>query len=143
MARRQSITELPNELTADIDVASPLQIARLLRATDAQIFSGYGGYPGLYDADNVVTMARLAYAAGKILANPKGCVVMSGAGTSGRLAMFTARAFNIKNAQAGKKPQFKYTMAGHSEALIQAQEGAEDDPIQSVKDLEDAAKGFD
>ena len=34
------VTELPNELTGDLDTVGPLGILRLLRATDAQIFAG-------------------------------------------------------------------------------------------------------
>ena len=143
MAPGRSITESSNELTSDIDVATPLQMVRLLRAADGQLFSGYGGYAGMYDSETLITLARLAYIAGKILSNPRGCVVMSGAGTSGRLAMFTARAFNQKQTDPQAPQQFRYTMAGGSQALIQAQEGAEDDAVQSVRDLEEAAAGFD
>lgn len=40
------ITETPNELTLDIDVASPLGKARLLRQANAQIFTGWRDLPG-------------------------------------------------------------------------------------------------
>jgi hypothetical protein len=41
-----AVTETPNELTMDIDIAAPVEKARLLRATDAQVFSGWRGQPG-------------------------------------------------------------------------------------------------
>lgn len=140
---RRSVTESPNELTTGIDVATPLQIVRLLRSTDAQIFAGYGGHPGLNDPETHNTLATLADIASEIMRNPRGRVVLSGAGTSGRLAMFTARTFNRVLSTPENPEPFRYTIAGTNLALIAAQEGAEDDPIQGVKDLEAAASGAD
>lgn len=146
MTAKRSITETPNALTADIDLASPIEIVRLLRSTDAQIFAGYGGYPGLWDPETIETLARLAVVAARILRSPRGRVVLSGAGTSGRLAMFTARTFNeLATLPDSPAPcdTFRYTIAGTDLALIAAQEGAEDDPHQGIRDLEAAAKGAD
>src|ERR1700681_2558051 len=94
MTSRKSITESPNELTAEIDRASPIEIVRMLRQTDAQIFSGYLGYPGLFDDETITTIARLAKRAAQTLNAKNGRIVLSGAGTSGRLAMLGARTFN-------------------------------------------------
>ena len=73
-------------------------------------------------------------------------VLISGAGTSGRLATFVCREFNTILKAYGKEPIFRHLMAGKSPALIVAQEGAEDDPHQAVVDLkeglEGAEKGF-
>ena len=49
MASATPITELPNELTINLDVAGALGIMRLFRTTDAQIFSGYKAHDSLYD----------------------------------------------------------------------------------------------
>lgn len=144
MTVKRSITETPNCLTSDIDLASPLEIVRLLRAADAQIFAGYGGYPGLYDPETLEKLARLALECARILRSPRGRVVLSGAGTSGRLAMFTARTFNeLATLPDSPRPadQFRYTIAGGDAALMQAQEGAEDDPHQGIRDLAAAAEG--
>lgn len=143
MAVRRSITELTNELTSEIDVASPQQIVRLLRAADYQIFGGYGGYPGLYDTETINKLATLAATAAGVLRSRNGCVVLSGAGTSGRLAMFTARTFNQKLGTDLATGPFRYTIAGGNAALIQPQEGAEDDPHQGIRDLEEAVAGAD
>jgi N-acetylmuramic acid 6-phosphate (MurNAc-6-P) etherase len=143
LAARRSITETPNELTSDIDIASPVQIVRLLRAADAQMFAGYGGYPGLYDPETLAKMARLAAITARILHTRRGCIVLSGAGTSGRLAMFIARTFNEKLGADLATGPFRYTIAGGDAALIQAQEGAEDDPHQGIKDLEAATADAD
>lgn len=143
---KRSLTETPNALTADIDMATPLEIVRMLRSTDAQIFSGYGGYPGFADPEIVEKLARLAVLSCRTLSRSNNKVVLSGAGTSGRLAMFTARTFNEIASDPDspiKSQQFVYTIAGGNAALIQAQEGAEDDPAQGAADLKAAAAGAD
>jgi N-acetylmuramic acid 6-phosphate (MurNAc-6-P) etherase len=134
MKQARSITETPNFLSADIDLASPDAIVRILRQTDAQIFAGYLGYPSFFDPEIIEVLEYLARRAAQTLANQKGRIVLSGAGTSGRLAMFAATAFNRVNCGAAKKP-FHYLMAGGDAALIQAQEGAEDDPKAAQADL--------
>lgn len=134
MKTKPSITETPNFLSADIDLASPREMLRILRQTDSQIFSGYKAFPGLLDEENLDRLIELAKLASEILSHPKGCVVLSGAGTSGRLAMFGAREFNRQLKRKGA-PAFRYLMAGGDSALIQAQEGAEDDPVMAVEDL--------
>jgi N-acetylmuramic acid 6-phosphate (MurNAc-6-P) etherase len=138
---KRSITETPNCLTSEIDLASPIEIVRLLRAADAQIFAGYGGEIGMSDPELLTQMARLADVAAAVLRKPTGRVILSGAGTSGRLAMFVARAFNRVFATKKNPEPFRYTIAGTDLALIQAQEGAEDDPAQGAADLEAAAAG--
>lgn len=130
---------MPNALTTDIDVANPLELVRLLRSADAQIFGGFGGFPGLSDNETIEKLAKLADIAAGILQKPKGVVVLSGAGTSGRLAMFAARTFNRVFATRDNPKPFRYTIAGSDLALIQAQEGAEDDPHEGVADLLNAA----
>ncbi len=137
----RAITETPNELTREIDVASPIEIVRLLRASDAQIFGGYGGYEGISDPETHNKLARLADRAAAILNKPTGRVILSGAGTSGRLAMFTARTFNRFFGTKSNPEPFRYTIAGTDLALIAAQEGAEDDANQGITDLKDAAAG--
>lgn len=140
-ATNRPITETPNQLTSDIDVAEPIEIVRLLRSADAQIFGGFGGHPGLSDIESIEKLARLADVAARILRKPAGRVIMSGAGTSGRLAMFVARTFNRLFATPENPKPFRYTIAGTDLALIAAQEGAEDDPHTGAADLAKAAEG--
>lgn len=47
--KKLTITETPNELTDDIDIASPTEILRILRQSDAQLFSGWRHHPCIYD----------------------------------------------------------------------------------------------
>ncbi len=45
------ITETSNELTKDIDIVDSLGIARLLRQSDAQLFSGFANLPCVFDSE--------------------------------------------------------------------------------------------
>eukprot|EP00911_Craspedida_sp_UC1_P002144 UC1_evm2s1649 len=54
------ITELSNMLTSELDCASPLEMVRLLRQVDMQMFAGYAGYPGLCHDDTVSAILDLA-----------------------------------------------------------------------------------
>lgn len=142
-----SITETPNELTRDIDLASPAGIVQLFRQSDAQIATGYSTYPALMDPEILDSLARCIEMLAEMLQSGRSHrVVISGAGTSGRLAMVISREFNRYLSSAGREPVFRHLMAGHNPALIQAREGAEDDPHQAVVDLknvmEDAEHGI-
>jgi len=130
-----SITETPNELTLDIDVASPVGIVRLLRAADSQICNGYRGYPGLCDDEIVACQLQSVQWAAPLMGKSDCAIVIAGAGTSGRLAMVAARTFNQFLVSHRKSPNFHYLIAGGNLALIKAQEGAEDDPHQAWTDL--------
>ena len=90
-----SITESPNELTMDIDVAGTEPIVRMLRASDAQIYNGYRGHPALCDDEIVERIVRVIGWAGPLMGRKDATIVLSGAGTSGRLAMFAARTLAI------------------------------------------------
>ncbi|MFH0794616.1 MAG: hypothetical protein V2A74_11355 [bacterium] len=136
MTNAISITETPNELTTEIDLASPVEIVRLLRQCDAQIYNGWKSEPGLNDQEILERLTRLVEVVTHALkSRGRQRVVISGAGTSGRLAMFTARAFNRLLATRNEPQIFRYLMAGGKAALIKAQEGAEDNPHQGVSDL--------
>ncbi|HPD29015.1 MAG TPA: hypothetical protein PLL20_03400 [Phycisphaerae bacterium] len=139
--QKLSITETPNELTTDIDVASPVGIVRMLRAADAQIYSGYRDYPAVCDAEIVAKIVRTIEWAAPVLGREDSVVVISGAGTSGRLAMFAARTFNRFLAGCKRAPNVRYLIAGGNLALIKAQEGAEDDPHKAVDDVEPLVRG--
>lgn len=135
-----SITELTNSLTTDIDLATPSGIVKILRQTDAQIFNGWSTYDGLCDAAFLKRMRKAVDEAAAILSyNGKKKIIISGAGTSGRLAMIAARSFNRIARLAGADPCFHYLIAGGDLALIKAQEGAEDDPITAQRELEQIA----
>ena len=139
-----SITEIPNALSTDIDMASPKGIVQILRQTDTQIFNGWGTFEGLCDPEILSRIRRAVDETAAMFAD-KGRVkvIISGAGTSGRLAMFISRTFNRLAAQIGIEPCFHYLIAGGDLALIRAQEGAEDDPITAQKELAAIANNAD
>ncbi len=136
-----SITESPNELTSDIDVASPRGIVRLLHAADAQICGGYRGYPAICDDEVTAKIVRVIRWAAPLMGREDAAIIISGAGTSGRLAMFAARTFNRFLTRRKRRPNFRYLIAGGDLALIKAQEGAEDDPRQAWEDVRPLIKG--
>ncbi|MDK2970703.1 MAG: hypothetical protein PWP23_458 [Candidatus Sumerlaeota bacterium] len=140
MSKRPTpITESSNELTRDLDISSPLEMARLMRQSDEQMFSGYRGFPGLLDDEIVGKMARLVgEAASAVEAGEHGAIFLSGAGTSGRFAQLLSRQFNRILRNAHLAPVFRPLVAGGALALVKAQEGAEDDPATAARDLENA-----
>lgn len=125
--RPLTITESANPLTLDIDEAGPTEIVRLLRQCDAQVFTGYLGHPGILDDEVLEEAARVAWKLSRVLlAGDSGCVVLSGAGTSGRLAVFLAKEFNRQLRQLRMAEVFTATIAGGEPAIIQPVEAAED-----------------
>eukprot|EP00898_Chlorokybus_atmophyticus_P005777 jgi/Chlat1/61/Chrsp1S03113 len=82
------VTERSNELTDDIDMANAEGIVRMLRGCDAQLFAGYKSYPGLVDSEVREAADAVSAVAAEFLTSSKDSViVLSGAGTSGRIAM--------------------------------------------------------
>ena len=143
-----SITEMSNTLTRDIDISDSKAILTLLRETDAQIFNGFPPYAGMRDRAFIQSFKRAHERLTSLIleSQQKGRtfkVAISGAGTSGRIAMLMAAAFNPLYESVVGYPVFDFLIAGGYLALIKAQEGAEDDPIQGVKDLTEWSKDCD
>lgn len=137
-----SITETPNELTDEIDIADPLGIVRLLRQTDAQLFNGWRAHMGVMEKPMAERIEQLGnWVSDLIDSETPSKVVMAGAGTSGRLAHFAARTWNGLLQREELPSRFDYLIAGTDLALIAAQEGAEDDPVAAVRDIERAFQG--
>eukprot|EP01028_Stygiella_incarcerata_P011695 TRINITY_DN674_c0_g1_i2.p1 TRINITY_DN674_c0_g1~~TRINITY_DN674_c0_g1_i2.p1 ORF type:complete len:592 (-),score=144.31 TRINITY_DN674_c0_g1_i2:1522-3297(-) len=144
----KSITELPNELTSDIDLCEPHEILRLFRQVDAQLFSGYREFVSLSDYEFQANLGVVADLLRRMIHDTasktetegkkrKRVIVFSGCGTSGRLAFFCSQAYQQS---LGKEDEtgisFRYLIAGGDKALVRSQENAEDDPIQGAKDLQ-------
>eukprot|EP00850_Spirogloea_muscicola_P012343 SM000079S22461 [mRNA] locus=s79:332482:337109:+ [translate_table: standard] len=73
-----------------------------------------------------------------ILASPQDSgVIISGAGTSGRLAYCAARSYNKLLIRRGLPRSFHHLIAGGDEALLEVQEGAEDDAAKAVERLQE------
>lgn len=130
------ITEIPNPLTIDLDMADATGMVRLFRQADEQLFAGWGVHPSMLDDEMVAKCAALAVRTAEVLAaGSKGQVLLSGAGTSGRFAQLLSRQFNRMLANAHKPASFKPLVAGGALALVKAQEGAEDDASVAKADL--------
>jgi N-acetylmuramic acid 6-phosphate (MurNAc-6-P) etherase len=140
------ITELANALTTHIDVGAPLDIMRMLRAVDGEMFAaeGVGGAPGPTAASVAAIMEAAAEHVRRVISLPDGddaggggggLVVFSGSGTSGRLGFLAARAYNAALAARGRRHRFAYLIAGGDAALLKAQENVEDDAGVAVADL--------
>jgi N-acetylmuramic acid 6-phosphate (MurNAc-6-P) etherase len=97
----QPISERVNNLTRNLDVVGPRGIVRLLRQCDTQIFAGWEEWSGMSDIPTLESLENLADSIlpqirSKTSPNHPCNVkfIMSGAGTSGRLAFYIARNLN-------------------------------------------------
>lgn len=131
------ITELRNELTIDIDVGTATDIARTLRQCDAQIFSGWKDFPSVLDENTIEAMDKVAEKAKEILRDSSGnkAIVISGCGTSGRLAYFLAHKFSQLAEAQQISACYDYLIAGGDIALFTSQEAPEDDCKRGKEDL--------
>ena len=131
------ITERPNELTFDIDVGTASDIARTLRQCSSQIFSGWKHFPSIYDEEALAAMDKIAEKAAEMLQENSGetAIVLSGCGTSGRLAFFLAQKFSQLAAAQQLSACYEYLIAGGDVALFTSQEAPEDDWKKGQEDL--------
>ena len=74
--------------------------------------------------------------------NKKMAIVMTGCGTSGRIAFQTARRYNCILAAAGIRPLFHYLISGGDSALLLSDELPEDDPVVGASDLSSLIQEF-
>uniref|UniRef100_A0A672FSH5 SIS domain-containing protein n=1 Tax=Salarias fasciatus TaxID=181472 RepID=A0A672FSH5_SALFA len=108
------VSEKSNPLTRDLDRASPGRIVQMLQACDAQMFQEDSGgiYQRLLSEGVVKTVMEVAKRVEIILKGPEeGAIVLSGCGTSGRLA-FLASAFNRELRRLDRQPVYSYVIAG-------------------------------
>ncbi|KAM4601590.1 glucokinase regulatory protein isoform 2-T2 [Polymixia lowei] len=118
-------------LTRDIDRASANHIVQLLKACDAQMFQEEAGntYQRLFGDGVTKTIMEVAERVQLVLKEPEdSVVVLSGCGTSGRLAFLIATCFNRALRELNRRPLYAYIIAGGDRALLSSQESPEDDP---------------
>uniref|UniRef100_H2Z8J3 SIS domain-containing protein n=1 Tax=Ciona savignyi TaxID=51511 RepID=H2Z8J3_CIOSA len=86
----------------------------------------------LFNSDIIDEISKVAEIASAFMTSESNnAIVLSGCGTSGRLAFMTARSFN----QVVPGQKFSYTIAGGDKALFTSQEAPEDDRNAGVQDL--------
>ncbi|KAK2856888.1 hypothetical protein Q5P01_005623 [Channa striata] len=138
------VSEKSNPLTRDIDRASASSIVKMLQACDAQMFQEEAGRScqRLLSDQVVTTMMEVAKRAELILKDPEdSLVVLSGCGTSGRLAFLLASGFNKELRKVNQSPIYAYIIAGGDRALFSSREAPEDDPQLGVLSLQKVCEG--
>ncbi|XP_054479907.1 glucokinase regulatory protein isoform X2 [Anoplopoma fimbria] len=138
------VSEKSNPLTRDIDRASPNCIVRMLQACDDQIFQEEMGapYQRLLSEQVVETLTEVAKKVELILKDPRNSlIVLSGCGTSGRLAFHITSAFNRALGELDQSSVYSYIIAGGDRALLSSQEAPEDDPNMGVLSLQKVCEG--
>ena len=147
-------TEQSNEMSSRLDGSLPaLDFLRILRTCDSQIFGGYKSERNLFDtAASIETVAEgcaeLLQRSYPVEAESRGkssCVVMTGCGTSGRIAFLVSRRYNRVTREIGppNKPFFEYAIAGGDSALLLSDEIPEDDPLGGAEDVLKITGGYD
>ena len=125
-------TEAANELTDELDSVDAIGFVRVLRGVDRQLFGGWRQHAGLLDAPFLKKADKAVAATAEVLRRDKGVVVLTGCGTSGRVAFLTARRYGA---------QFRYCCSGGDEALLLSDELPEDDPVSGASELAAAVRG--
>src|SRR5579883_947215 len=119
-----SLTERRNPRTADIDLASPLEIVDRMAAEDATVPAAVATQRTA--VARAIELAEMTFRAG-------GRLFYVGAGTSGRLGVLDA---SECPPTFGTDPSLvQGVIAGGAAALTRAQEGAEDRPEDGAIDL--------
>ncbi|NWX92725.1 GCKR protein, partial [Nothoprocta ornata] len=140
------ISEKSNPITRELDRADPVQIVQLLKECDAEIFQeeeeALLNYKRLYSEAVLKTMMDIISKVQEVLKDPdNGLIVLSGGGTSGRLAFLIAISFNKLLKGLGQLPCYTYIIAGGDRSLVMSQEGLEDSALLGIEELRKVCDG--
>nr|XP_026259627.1 glucokinase regulatory protein isoform X2 [Urocitellus parryii] len=140
------ITEKSNPLTRDLDKADAEKIVRLLGQCDAEIFQEEGQamptYQRLYSESVLTTMVQVAEKVQDVLKEPEeALVVLSGGGTSGRMAFLMSVSFNQLMKGLGQKPLYTYLIAGGDRSVVASRERTEDSALHGIEELKKVTAG--
>ncbi|XP_052602119.1 glucokinase regulatory protein isoform X4 [Peromyscus californicus insignis] len=140
------ITEKSNPLTRNLDKADAEKIVQLLGQCDAEIFQEEGQimptYQRLYSEAVLTTMLQVAGKVQEVLKEPDGgLVVLSGGGTSGRMAFLMSVSFNQLMKGLGQKPLYTYLIAGGDRSVVASREQTEDSALHGIEELKKVAAG--
>ena len=128
------VTESSNELTVRLGSSTTeMEILRALRGSDLQIFSGWHEHIGLLDAETIEKIENGAHLLHKVLSSKKGRVIISGCGTSGRIACMTCTYVNRMLKENGQRECCEFLCSGGETSLVISNEFHEDDPHIGVK----------
>ena len=132
------LADFSNELDGKLSAHDFLKV---LRACDSQIFTGWKSHSTILDEDIMETCEYVARHCSELLftalkhPEKKIAIIMSGCGTSGRIAFLTSRRMNRLCTSAGMRPIFHYLISGGDSAVLLSDELPEDDPVEGAKDL--------
>ena len=124
------VTEQRNPRTAEIDLATPLEIVDLLNAEDRRVADAVASQRE--PIATAIGWVESAFRAG-------GRLIYVGAGTSGRLGVLDAS--EIPPTFGADPSLVQGIIAGGPAALTRSQEGAEDRPGDAARDIDEAAPG--
>lgn len=124
------ITESSNPLTQNIDTAKPIDIVKQISNCDLEIFEGWKDHENIFSDRILQALEDAIGKAAQVIQNPeRSCVVISGCGTSGRLAFYVSRDVNrFLRQEADLSECCQYLIAGGDIALLRSTEAQEDDP---------------
>lgn len=135
---KSPITEQSNDITKYIDLACTEEIINLFSKTDNQIFNGWQVNEktksfGLNDESLLQNILKISEIIRYGLEDKtkKFKLIISGCGTSGRLAYICAQSLN----EQLNREVATYLLAGYDNALINSVESIEDSPSHGIKDL--------
>lgn len=145
MEKEIPVTEQQNNITKDIDRSNSEEIVEKLKKCDTEIFTGWQGHQNVFSSKILTVLTAVSTIVFQYLQNGKDRVgiILSGCGTSGRLAFFISRKFNKLAEEQGLRPCYRYIISGGDEALMTSVESCEDDWNAGKKELEKVAEGLD
>uniref|UniRef100_A0A8B9H6Q1 SIS domain-containing protein n=1 Tax=Astyanax mexicanus TaxID=7994 RepID=A0A8B9H6Q1_ASTMX len=139
------ITEKSNPITTDIDRADPNGIVQMLEKCDAEMFQKTYKTINLQKLNScsvIQTMVDISKKVEMILKDPENSlIVLSGCGTSGRVAFLLATSFNRWLAALHENQIYSYIIAGGDKALLTSQEAPEDNPSLGALMLDKVCSG--
>ncbi|CAM4637783.1 unnamed protein product [Lepidochelys kempii] len=145
------ISEKSNPITRELDKADPVQIVQLLKECDAEIFQEedeallnytVSSLPCLPVESVLKTMIDIINKMQEVLKDPDNTlIVLSGGGTSGRLAFLIAVSFNKLLKGLGQLPRYTYIIAGGDRSLVVSQEELEDCALLGIEELSKVCEG--
>eukprot|EP00605_Chrysophyceae_sp_TOSAG23-4_P002399 GSChrysophyteH1.ASY1.ANO1.2657.1 assembled CDS len=149
MIENLPFTERTNPLSSDLDGGlTPIKFLRTIRSCDSQIYSGFEGQNSSLDAPCVTALTNTVTMFSRALSKD-GLLVLSGCGTSGRIAYLLSSRYNALARDASISQNsgvqsvgkhYDYSMAGGDSALLLSDEMPEDDPACGAADLRAAMK---
>ncbi|KAA0710821.1 Glucokinase regulatory protein [Triplophysa tibetana] len=134
------VTEKSNPISRDIDRADAQHMLQILKTCDAEIFTNH--HQGIYSSPIIQTMVDVAKKVELMLREPEeSLIVLSGCGTSGRIAFLLATSFNEMLTDQQHTQIYSYIIAGGDRALLTSQEAPEDRPLLGARMLDEVCAG--